>query len=305
MNSNDHSSIIRNIDVSLARAFIATVETGGMTAAARLLNLTQGAVSQQVKRLEDLLGKQLFDRSRRELTLTPDGDRLLIHARRLVALNDEVWGLMSAPGFEGEVRLGVPHDIIRPFIPPILRSFNDAWPQVRIDLVSRGSADLKERLAGGEIDLILTTELDTPPQAQRLMTDDLVWIGCRDGRAHKSDPLPVVETSYQCTFRAARVEALERAGRDWRPVGPIRNNDTLLATVEADLALSALMRMSVPSSIRVFEKDEGLPALPPFHINLYTRTESNSAIVGELAGHIREQFARRFISRAGVNRLAG
>ena len=93
MYSNTEKSPIRNIDVSLARAFVATAETGSMTAAAHLLNLTQGAISQQVKRLEELFGKQLFDRDHRTLTLTATGDRFLLHARRLISMNDEIWGI--------------------------------------------------------------------------------------------------------------------------------------------------------------------------------------------------------------------
>ena len=85
-----------------------------MTSAARLVNLTQAAVSQQVKRLEETFGRQLFERDRRGLRLTPSGERLLVRARRLLALNDEVWALMTAPDFTGEVRLGVPHDVVGP-----------------------------------------------------------------------------------------------------------------------------------------------------------------------------------------------
>jgi DNA-binding transcriptional LysR family regulator len=57
----------RNIDTFLLRAFVAAAETGGMTTAARLVSLTQAAVSQQVKRLEEILGRQLFERDRRGL----------------------------------------------------------------------------------------------------------------------------------------------------------------------------------------------------------------------------------------------
>src|SRR5215472_9954775 len=99
-----------NIDTSLLRAFVAAAETGGMTTAARLVNLTQAAVSQQVKRLEETFGRQLFERDRRGLRLTPSGERLLVRARRLLALNDEMWALMTAPDFKGEARLGVQHD---------------------------------------------------------------------------------------------------------------------------------------------------------------------------------------------------
>src|ERR671919_277603 len=132
-----------NIDTSLLRAFVAVAETGGMTSAARLVNLTQAAVSQQVKRLEDTFGRQLFERDRRGLRLTSSAERLLVRARRLLALNDEVWALMTAPDFTGEARLGVPHDIVGPYMPPVLKSFDQTWPGVRVSLDCRNSSHLR------------------------------------------------------------------------------------------------------------------------------------------------------------------
>lgn len=298
MNTNAEFSLIRNIDVSLARAFVATAETGSMTAAAHLLNLTQGAISQQVKRLEELFGKQLFDRDHRTLSLTATGDRFLLHARRLISVNDEIWGLMSAPDFQGTVRLGVPRDIMRPFIPPILRSFGDTWPGVRVELVCKTSILLREALSKGEIDVALTTETETPNSAERLLSDDLVWIAGRGGKARFETPLPITITDDTCTFRNAMLRSLEMAGKDWRLVGPVGTNDALLATVEADLALGSLLRSSVPTHVDILTPDENLPALSPFHINLYTRTSHSDPVITQLADHIREQFHRRF--RAGI-----
>lgn len=304
MNTNDMP--LRNIDVALARAFVATAETGGMTAAARLLNLTQGAVSQQIKRLEELLQKELFDREHRQLTLTTEGERLLLHARRLIALNDEIWGLMSQPGIEGAVRLGVPSDIVRPFMPPILRSFNEAWPRVQIDMVCCTSPSLRKLLAAGEIDLTLTTEADTPTGSELLLTDELVWVGCcENGKAINEPVLPVAITDGGCTFRAAMVDALEKAGRDWRMVGPLGNNDALLATIEADLAVGSVLASTVPSHLEVITEKDGLPKLMPFHVNLYMRTSQTNEIAHELAKHIRNQVTRRFLGRPkAVGRLA-
>ena len=306
MKPNDTPVPLRNIDVALARAFVATAETGGMTAAGRLLNLTQGAVSQQIKRLEDLLQKELFSRDHRQLSLTTEGERLLLHARRLIALNDEIWGLMSAPGFEGTVRLGVPRDIVRPYLPPILRGFNDAWPKVKLELYCKSSPTLRERLASGDIDLALTTETDTPVGAERLMTEDLVWIGCHGGRARSERPVPVAITDGTCTFRAAMLAALEREGRDWRLVGPLGTNDALLATVEADLAVTSLLRSTVPSHLEMLGDDTGLPQMTPFHINLYVRTSQTNEIAQELANHIREQVTRRFnVNKSPMTLKAG
>jgi DNA-binding transcriptional LysR family regulator len=122
----------RDIDIALLRAFVAVVETGSVTGAANLLNLTQAAVSQQVKRLEEVFGTELFERHHKRLVLKPNGERLMAHAQRMIALNDEVWGAMSAPAYEGEVRLGVPHDIVGTYLPPILRRFDKAWPRARV-----------------------------------------------------------------------------------------------------------------------------------------------------------------------------
>src|SRR5262245_53369587 len=142
----------RDIDIALLRAVVAVVETGSVTGAAALLNLTQAAVSQQLKRLEDLFGTQLFERHHKRLSLRPDGERLIVHAHRLIAHNDEIWSAMSAPAYEGEVWLGVPTDIVGVFIPPILKRFDKVWPRVRGSLQSSPPTHLIDALRKGDID---------------------------------------------------------------------------------------------------------------------------------------------------------
>lgn len=97
----------RNIDTGLLRAFIAVAETAGMTAAANVLNLTQAAISQQIKRLEDGFEARLFERDRKGLRLTNAGERLFGKAKRMLALNDEIWAEMTVPIHSGEDRKSV------------------------------------------------------------------------------------------------------------------------------------------------------------------------------------------------------
>ena len=283
-----------NIDTALLRAFVAAAETGGMTSAARLVNLTQAAVSQQVKRLEETFGRQLFERDRRGLRLTPSGERLLVRARRLLALNDEVWALMTAPDFTGEVRLGVPHDIVGPYMPPVLKSFDQAWPGVRVSLDCRTSVNLLRALERREVDLILTTERACAPHGETLLPDPLVWVGARDGRAWRRDPLPVSIGGEDCAFRPFAIEALNHAGRDWRPVCEISNMLAECAAVEADLAVVPLLASTVPETLTILGAGDGLPPLPMFQINLYLPQVGASDIAVELARHIRAQFAARY-----------
>ena len=120
---------MRNLDVTTLRSFVAVADSGGVTRAAGLLHLTQSAVSMQLKRLEEMLGLDLLDRSGRGIALTASGEQLLTYARRMVSLNDEVITRLTDQAFEGEITLGVPHDIVYPFIPRILQQFNTACRQ--------------------------------------------------------------------------------------------------------------------------------------------------------------------------------
>src|SRR3954468_23949307 len=113
----------RNLDTALMRSFVAVAETGGTTRAAVVLHLTHAAVSQQIKRLEEGLGCELFRRDSKGMRATKAGGRLLAKARRLLAVNDEIWTTMAGSQFEGEIRLGIPHDMVGPFLPQALRAF--------------------------------------------------------------------------------------------------------------------------------------------------------------------------------------
>lgn len=285
----------RDIDISLLRAFLSVVETGSVTKAASALNLTQAAVSQQIKRLEELLESALFVRANRRLSPTAAGERLVAHARRLISLNDELWTLMRAPEFEGEVRLGVPHDIVATYLPAVLRRFDRAWPRVSVTLVSGGSVELLDKLDRGEVDLTLTTERTCPPGAELLLPDQLVWVAAERGSAAARRPLPVSLGSERCTFRPFAVEALKKASIDWRPVCQVSEMGPLLATIEADLAVAPMMRSVVPAHLRVLSDAEGLPRLPAFSINLHMREAVSNPVAAELAREIRAEM----MSRAG------
>ncbi|MCX8508664.1 MAG: LysR family transcriptional regulator [Rhodobacteraceae bacterium] len=126
----------RNLDLTALRAFVATAETGGVTRAASLLNLTQSAVSMQIKRLEEALARPFFFRSARRLTLTPEGEQLMAYAKRMLSLNDEVLARLTDTALVGELRLGVPHDIVYPAIPELLKRMAQHYPRLRINLTS-------------------------------------------------------------------------------------------------------------------------------------------------------------------------
>jgi DNA-binding transcriptional LysR family regulator len=284
---------VRNLDTSLLRAFVAVAETAGMTAAANVLHLTQAAVSQQIKRLEEAFGAQLFERDRRGLRLTDAGERLFGRAKRLLALNDEIWTEMTAEEFTGEVRLGIPYDLVGVYLPPVLKNFAQAHPQVEITLVCRTSPELVAASEAGEVDLAVVEELSCGPGGENLATERLMWVGARGGDAHAKRPLPVSFGSDTCAFRPVILSALRGADIPWRAVSEIGNMDAMNATVHTDLAVTALLASTIPSGLEVLGAGAGLPVLPMFLINLYLPRAGGSGACEVLARDLRQAFIRR------------
>jgi DNA-binding transcriptional LysR family regulator len=290
----------RDIDVALLRAYLAVVETGSVTQAARLLNRTQAAVSLQIKRLEEQLGLGLFAREHRKLQLSPDGERLLSGAQRLVGANDELWSAARRPAFEGEVRLGVPCDIVSSHMPPVLRRFHEAWPQVQVSLVCEPTVVLLEMLASQGVDITLTTEPGCGDGGEALAVDELVWVAGHGSTAACLRPLPVSLGSRVCRFRPAVLKALGAAGIDWRSVSEGENYEALYATLKAGLAVSAMLRSSIPDFLQPLTPDDGLPRLPDFSINLYLPLAGATDIAAELARHVRHVIGGRITPSRGT-----
>ena len=283
-----------DIDMALMRAFLAVVDTGSVTAAARLLNRTQSAISLQIKRLEEFFGCVVFERQHRKLILTPMGEQLLGRAQRLIQLNDDIWGELTTPAFEGEVRLGVPDDLIACYVPQILRHFNQAWPRVSVSLTCSNSKELLEDLDAGRVDLTLTTDQIPLRPCETLWRSRLVWIAANGSSAHNSSPLPLAIGGRNCRFRPVLFNALSTAGREWRVVLEQSNQEAVYATVAAGIAVSVALRDTVPSYLTVLGQGAGLPELPEFGINLALPTAGASESAVELARHIRAEFAARF-----------
>ncbi len=281
--------MMKNLDITTLRSFVAVADSGGVTRAAGFLHLTQSAVSMQLKRLEELLGLELLDRSRRTIALTASGDQLLAYARRMVALNDEVIGRLTDQAFEGEVVLGVPNDIVYPAIPRVLQRFSASYPRVKVRLVASFSIALKEQFGRGECDLILTTESNVVEGSEMLAQLPMRWIGALDGSAWRQRPLRLAFCRH-CLFRPKVIEALDRAGIPWEMVVETGSDLAIEATVAADLAIHASLDGTEPPHLARIDHGGTLPDLPAQMVNLYGGDNGRGEIVTELAKLIRQTF---------------
>lgn len=259
---------MRTLDLTALRALVTIADAGGVTKAANLLNLTQSAVSMQMKRLEQAVGLPVLERAGRNVALTSAGEQLLGYARRMIALNDEAVSRLTAPSYEGELILGVPHDIVFPHIPGVLKRFAAEFPRVEVRLISTHTTDLKSRLENGGCDLILTTESSAMPGAETLITLPLIWVGAIDGSAWRTRPLPLA-FERECIFRPLTTKALEEAGIAWDLVVETEKSRSVAATVSADLAVHVDLGGMDTNYLRPIEHGGALPHIADVAINLY------------------------------------
>ena len=281
--------MLRNLDMTALRSFVTVAECGGVTRAAGQLHLTQSAVSMQIKRLEESLAQPLFDRSGRGVTLTAQGEQLLGFGRRMLALNDEVWGRMTDQAHEGEITFGVPDDIVYPHIPGILQRFAAKHSRVKVQLISSGTRALHAQMQRGEVDLILTTEGPPTKDGETLVTAPLVWVGAPGGAAWRQRPLRLAFET-RCIFRSTVQSALDADDIAWEMAVESRHIRAIEASVSADLAVHAAIDGALPNYMEVIRHGGSLPTLPHVHINMYVAKGANEVLASRLASYARAAY---------------
>ena len=208
--------MIPNLDVDLLKTFLAIADTGNFTRAAEEVNKTQSAVSMQMKRLEELVGRPLFVRDGRQSRFTADGERLIEYARRIVNLNDEAVAAFTKPELTGTLRFGTPDDYADRFLPEILARFSRTHPLVTVNVDCAQSGQLFERARHGELDLALVTACSEIFADEIVRTEPLVWVTSARHSVHMLDTLPIAISHTGCEWRALTISALERQGRKYR-----------------------------------------------------------------------------------------
>ena len=279
----------RNLDITALRSFVTVADIGKVTAAAARLNLTQSAVSMQLKRLEDLVGLPLLNREGRGVALTTQGEQLLTYARRMIALNDEAWSRLTHEDYEGEITFGVPHDIVYPHAPEVLQRFAREFPRVRVNMVSSYTNKLKAELSRGEADLILTTEPEVDAGGETLERGRLVWVGARNGQAYKLRPLRLAFERV-CYFRGPVQTALAAVGIPWEMAVESDNSRTVEATVAADLAINACIESAIPPNFEPVPHHGALPDLIGISINMYMGEGPKRALIERFAEIVRDAY---------------
>ncbi|MBD3788255.1 MAG: LysR family transcriptional regulator [Sphingomonadales bacterium] len=281
--------MLRNLDLAALRAVLTVAETGSVTRAAVALNLTQSAVSMQIRRLEEALGAPLFLRGQRRLIPAPAFQRLAGPARRLLGLNDEILRAFTPESGREVLRLGVPHDILAPQIPAILREFGLSHPQLRIALTTERSGLLRRRFEAGDFDFIVTTEPAPGPGGELLSNRRMVWAAAPGGQAARMRPLRVA-FSARSIFRPEGIAALEAAGIPWEDA--FEGDSTQLgdALVQAGQGVKIRLEGVEVPGFEMLGPDSGLPELGRYAICLYDAGTARSPAAEALRQALRSHY---------------
>jgi DNA-binding transcriptional LysR family regulator len=283
--------MIPNLDIDLLKTFLAISDTGSFTRAGEEVHKTQSAVSMQMKRLEELLGRPLFVRDGRVSRFTADGERLVEYARRLVTLNDEAVSSFQRPELTGTVRFGTPDDYADRFLPEILARFARTHPLVTVDVDCLETQFLFERTRRGELDLSLVTfgcNISTDEPVRR---EPLVWVTSARHSTHLLDVLPLAVSHAACEWRSAVITALDKIGRKYRVAYSSPNSNAVNAAVQTGLAVGAVPELCVRPGMRILTEKDGFPALGSFEIGLMRKPGRSSSAVEALSRHVAESLA--------------
>ncbi|HBR99018.1 MAG TPA: LysR family transcriptional regulator [Gammaproteobacteria bacterium] len=282
------------LELDLLRTVVAIAETGNFSSAAEVTFRTPSAVSMQVKKIEALLGKSIFKRDSRSVSLTPDGAHLLEHARRVLWLNRDIVSHFIAMDVHGIVRLGAPDDVAELRLPRFLKAFSESHPGVAIEVTVDGSRNMIREVGKQALDIAIITFGHGQADEQKavpLCRDQLVWAGVRGGIACEMDPLPISVWDECCPWRQAGLASLEALGRDYRIAFRSQYISGQKAAVLSDLAVAPIPLSSCGGDIVPLGPDRNMPHLPEYELGMLVADGAIPA-VQSAADHLHASFAR-------------
>lgn len=258
------------------RCFVAVVDAGSLAGATGDMHRSQSAVSMQLKKLEDALGRRLLERGPHRLSVTADGQTLLGYARRMLDLHAEARTALQGDDLVGRVRLGVPDDYAAKYLTPVLRRFAPRHSNVEIQLDCEQSTSLIPRVSGGELDIALVSR-DHARRGTLLFHEPMVWVGSPQFELWRRDPLPIAVYEDTSMARRSAIQALGHQGRRYRVVYNSSSLAGQIAAVESGLAVAALTQCSAPPHLEVLGAEHHLGPLEPMEVCIYRSRDSRGS----------------------------
>ncbi|MBT4042021.1 MAG: LysR family transcriptional regulator [Rhodospirillaceae bacterium] len=273
----------RDLEIDLLRAFVAVATHKNFTQAAGVLGRTQSAISIQIKRLEEIAGLRLFERTNKAVTITAQGETLLDDANRILQLNDEALSRLHQPEADGLVRIGTPDDYATYLLPQVLSDFSTAYPRVQVEVVCDDVVDLLRRLDQGKLDLVVAAHPNKNNSGEFIRREPLHWVAASNFYCEPGEPVPLVIYPHGSVCREIALKALGRAGTSWRIAYSTRSVAVIHNAVAAGSGVAVSESATIEDGFEILDGRDGFPPLQDIVIALHRRAGSEALAAVALA----------------------
>ena len=269
-----------SLDTVTLQCFLAVADTGSFTKAAERVGRTQSAISQQIAKLEHLVGQSLFNRGK-EFSLTVDGEIFLDYAKQIYLLHRESLDRFKDPELQGEIRFGLPEDFADVILSDVLVDFSRLHPRILLNVSCDLTVNIFYGFKAGKFDLILVKM--TPPETflpqTTLWTEPLKWIGKPElcPIINENTVLPLVLSPSPCVYRERAIHALEQAGVKWRLAYTSPSYAGKMAAVKAGLGITIIQETLISDYLKQLE-NKTLPPLADMPMSLLKKQNANKAV---------------------------
>jgi len=284
-------------DLDQLHTLVTVAEVGSLSAAAPRLARSQSALSEQIRKLEEVCRTALFVRAKSGVSLTPAGKRLLDHARRLLALNDAAFQDMQGVLLAGDLHLAIT-DYFRPTaLPGILKRLREQYPRLHLHVSIRKSALIEQDAVGGDFDIGLSMHILDHAAPRRASADgriplrreQLAWVADRGFAMPASRVVPLVVMPDSCSLQRFILKILKRGRAPYSIAHSASGIGGLHLALSAGLGVSCLNDSAMLPGLSTVGREAGLPALPEVEFSLLPPRPGERSIVAEVRRLLADQ----------------
>jgi DNA-binding transcriptional LysR family regulator len=276
---------MQNIPIELLRSFVVIQESGSFTKAAESLNLTQPAISAQIKRLQQLVSGELFVRSGFGVSLSDKGEIVSRYARRILAMSDQLLSLTGASMAGKPLRIGIPSVFAPSLLADVIGGCRSASDGERLHFTCDGDPELLRNLSSGFLDIALVMSTEVPNAIRSAQWPEAMCWVCKPG--FRVDPgMPIPLQSWLCgVWDRSAIGALERARLSYSIVFASADLSAHLAAARAGIGYAVIPQRLVSPDLKV-ARERFLPPLPPCEMGIYVDRDKESRTVLDVAARL-------------------
>ena len=277
-----------NIPTDLLRTFVLVVELRSFTRAAKAQGMTQPAISAQIRRLQSLLGIELFDKSAPGVALTPMGQHVIDSARRMLSVNDHIMQIASPNAAAQLVRIGVRKDCMGEELTAMLASTRARWPNLRFAVQGAGQRRLLQYLKQDELDIVVALVPDEPEGfARHYWPEELAWVRGKTTTIDLTAPIPLIGYKDRCMCHRVAVATLAKVDMAGELVFRGTNAESLRSAVSAGVGVMLVPKSRIPAGLEAWD-DGPLPPPPVVYGGVFVRENAESETLNQLADRFAE-----------------